>query len=1018
MSISPRRTLPRRANGRRLVALFVLAVLGVLTPSAAHAKSTITRYASGPIPQGQHCDPNVTPEKMATAAAMRTDFCVAFYFDAGPPSTGDDVKSTIADTPQGFLATADTSPQCTAEQLAAESKNPSTCPANTQVGEGEAVVRVDFMGVIINQTIHAKIWNMQHSPDEVAGIGIELAPELAGLQLPHIKLVARTTLRPNPDVGLRTLIDGQPREANLGSLGTHPIALDGFFLRFWGSKTDHPSMAESFSFLGSDCSVDQVSRIRGVTYKGDETLAEDRYRLTECDKVPFGVTTTLSTAERRPDVNTGATVTLSVDQNFEPRVTGNMKKTVLTLPAGLEFGAQIASGEGGLPLCSAAEFGWDKTERATCPAGSKVADVSIISPLQANEFNGAAYVGEQKAKGELPQLFIEGGFGNKPDSPRVKLRGSMRVDENNRIESTLDNLPQVLFKTFKLTFRGGDNAPLITPRACGTTNGYVDSTPASTGQVMRQDLPLVIDQDCIDPAAFTPTQTVTTTNPQAGGRGVTTIDTVRPDRQARITKMVADLPPGIISDLNLATECTVEQAESFSCPESSRIGTVVSTSGVGPKPFQVSGNAYLRTRDEGAVAGVVIAVPVKFGGVDLGMLNVSSRIELRPGDLGLRFIADVPTRYKGLSLNLRSFKVLLDRPDFAINPTNCSLLTSTSTLTSDLGGVATTPSTFQVTGCDQLAFNPGLQFSLTGKTAQGDKPSIGVKVSLPVGGSNIKSTRVTLPDGLGADLQQVKRACTGVQWDAGQCPADAIVGKVTATMAITPEVISGNLSLVKIQGQPLPGIGIQLLGRFAARILGTIAVDQKSGQLVTILPTLPDVPLSTFDLALEGGARGALISTKALCAGPNVSLKGSFVGQSGATAERVATTTCTATQGSGVALVKVSGSARKGLTLKVSAPAGAKMSSLKFALPSGVSVPKAKVGKANLIRGTKALKLKGARGLVVTIPSSGRASITVKVPKGALVLTKSLAKKKTFAIKTSLGYIGGTKGAVTSKVKP
>ena len=1017
MSSHPRRSHLRRGRGRRPATLAAL-LLMLLVPSGAGAASSITRFAAGPIAPTQHCNPNLTPELMLRTAAARTDMCVAYYFDAGPPSTGDDVKLTVADTPAGFLATADTSPACTAAQFRAESHDPSTCPASTQVGTGEAIIRAEVLGLVIPQTVQARVFNLEHTPDEVGLIGIELEPRLGGLELSHTKLLGRAVLRPNPDVGLRTIIDNQPRTTDVGPLTGQQISVDGFFLRLWGSKVDHPTMPQSFGLMGSDCSTDQRSRIQATTYGGTVTAAEDDYRLTGCDQVPFGVTTKVTTVERRPDVPTAATVELTVDDNMEPKVTGNLRRTVLTLPTGMELAAQIASGEAGLPLCSAEQFAWNTSVPSTCPAGSKIADVSFVSPLQRNVFVGAAYVGAQPASGKLPQLFLEAGFGTQPDAPRVKLRGTMRVDDQGRIETTLDDLPQVLFRTFRLTFRGGPHAPIVTPRSCGTTEGSVAATPSATGVALVQALPLTIDEDCIDPAAFAPSLTISTSNAQAGARGVTTIDTVRPDRNARFTRVVADLPPGIISDLNLATECTVAQADAFACPESSRIGSVLSTSGVGPAPYAVPGNVYLRTRDEGAVAGVVIAVPVKFGGVDLGQLNVQARIELRPGDLGLRFIADVPLRFKGLSLNLRSFRVSLDRPDFAINPTNCSPLSTTSSLSSDLGGVAAVPTTFQVTGCERLAFDPQLGFRVSGKTGQGDKPSIGVKVSLPSGGSNIRSTSVKLPPGLGADLKQVPRACKQTEWDAGTCSPNAVVGSAIATLAITPEVIDGAVSMVMIPGQTLPGIGIQLRGRFAARILGSIAIDQASGQLITRFPTLPDVPISTLDLTLEGGARGALISTRALCAAPSIVLKGSFVGQSGATAERSATTRCSATQSGGAPLVRVSGTARKGLTFRIAAPAGANLSVVKLAMPSGVTVPKARLAGSRRLKGTKAVRVRGSRTLQVTLPKGGVTSVTVKVPKGSLALSKSRRRAARFTATTRVAYAAGGSATATPKVRP
>ncbi|MBJ7473033.1 MAG: hypothetical protein JHD16_17140, partial [Solirubrobacteraceae bacterium] len=809
----------------------------------------------------------------------------------------------------------------------------------------------------------------------------------------------RTVLRPNPDVGLRTTFEGQPRTADLGALGVHPIAIDGIFLRLWGSKLDHPSLTQDFGLMGSDCSTDQVARLKAISWSGDTSDAEDRYRLTDCENVPFDVDAKVETTERRPDVPTETKITVSVAQNEYPRVTGNMKKTVLTLPEGLELGAQVASGEGGLPLCKAADFGWDRITAAQCPAGSKVADINIISPLQKNEFKGGAYLGEQPEPGELPQLFIEGGFGSLPDSPRVKLRGTMKADENGRIVSTLDNLPQVLFREFTLTFKGGDHAAMITPRQCGTTQGLMEATPASTGIAINKPLALTIDQDCIDPARFEPSMSISTSNPQAGGRTVLKVKTSRPDRTARISKMVANLPQGVLSDLKLATECSNDQAAAGACPDSSRVGSISAESGVGPAPKTVTGNVYLGQRQEGAVAGIIIATNVAFGEVDLGRLNLPARVELRPGDLGLRLTADVPQRFKGLALNLRSFEVSLDRPNFAINPTNCAPLSTTSSLFSDKGTSADVPMSLQVSGCENLSFDPSIALTLAGKTGQGDKPSIGVTVSLPGGGSNIKSTAVMMPAGLGADLKQIPRACTGASWDAGTCSADAVIGTATASIAITDEVIGGKVSMVKIEGQTLPGIGIQLEGRFASRLLGRIAIDRDTSRLVTRFDSLPDVPISTLRLALEGGPRAALISTSALCANAGkATMKGDFVGQSGAAATREATAICPGYQAAGALLTKVTGNSRGTLKFKLNAPAPKKFKSIQFTLPSGVTVNGRRVAKNKTLLGTKTAKLRGKRTIQGRVPSSGTSVFTVAIPKGALAMSASAKKKKSFSI--------------------
>lgn len=980
----------------------------ILLPASAQAGNPITRLAAGPIASTTHCNPNLTAEDFVTTAGARTDYCMAYYVDGGDPVKGDDTKQTIVDNPEGFLATADTTPQCKLADYMPDRGEPARCPANTQTGSGQALVRVSVAGIVISQTVPVKMWNLEHAPDSVAGVGIELAPNLGGIELSHTKLTSYVGLRPNPDVGLRTVIEGMPRETDLGGIKA-PIALDGFFLRFWGSKDDHPTLPQSFALMGSDCSKDQVTRIRSTSYSGDSQSATANYRLTDCENVPFGINAEIKTAERRPDVPTATQVTVRLDQNFEPRVTSNIKSTTLTLPEGLELGAQIASGEP-LESCSDAQFAWDSTAPVQCPAGSRIADIDIVSPLQKNPFKGAGYLGEQTAPGELPRVFIVGEFNETPGAPRVKLRGQLSVDERGRLKTTITDIPQVLFERFTLTFRGGDHAPMQTPRQCGTTNGEITTVPSNGNAPVVQQLPLTIDEDCIDPAKFEPTMSITTTNPQAGARGVTRVQVVRPDRQARMSKLLVNLPQGILSDLRLATECSAADAAAGTCPASSRIGSLTAESGVGPKPYAVKGDVYLRTRDEGAVAGLLISAPVKFGPVDLGRLNLPARIELRPGDLGLRLYSDVPARFKGLPLSLRSFTVDLDRENFAMNPTNCSPLTSTSTFTSDLGAAVPVTSAFQVTGCERLDFQPSIAFKLSGQMGNNQKPGLDVTVNLPGGGSNIRNTSVTMPDGLAADLKQVERACKQAQWDAGACPDTARIGTVEGRLSITDEVLAGTLSMVKIDGRTLPSIGIQFQGRFASKILGGIAVDRNSGQLVTSFTDLPDVPLTQLALKIEGGPSAPLFSTTALCE-KTPTMVGTFTGQSGAQITRTVTSPCTGVQLGGTGLATVSGSLRKGLKVKVTAPTGKKLSIVRVTLPAGVSVPRARRAANGAIRGAKGVRLIG-RTLQATVPS-GATTVTLSVPKSTFAFNRLASRKSKHPLSVRVAYAGGTRDVLT-----
>ncbi|MFT4034208.1 MAG: hypothetical protein QM679_01375 [Patulibacter sp.] len=994
----------RRSVAATLLLLFVAA----LAPAAAHAANAITRFAAGPIGPQTHCDPNITADQYVTTAGARVDFCLAFYQDGNDPATGDDVAAAVVDLPDGFLATADTSPQCTLEQFAPTSTAASSCPAQSQTGSGQALVRVQVAGLLtVTLLVPVTVWNVEHQADAVAGVGLELAPNVGGFALPHTKIVSYTQLRPNPNVGLRTTIDEMPRTTDLGPLGQASIAIDGFFLRFWGSKADHPQLPQSFALLGSDCTTDQVTTFSTTSVSGATQSAQSRLRLTDCAQVPFGIHASVATTERRPDVPTGVQVTVAVDQYSDPRVGSNLRSTQLTLPAGLELGAQVASGDP-LEVCTAEQFAWASSAPVQCPAASKISDVEIISPLQANAFRGAGYLGAQPAPGELPQVFLVGEFSGAPNAPRIKLRGQLSVDDQGRLVTTLADLPQVLFERFTLTFRGGDHAPLQTPAQCGTTEGSFVATPSNGNAPVQQPLALTIDADCIDPQAFAPTMALSSTNEQAGGRGVMTVRVDRPDRQARVASMVVDLPQGVLSDLNAATECAAADAQAGSCPASSRIGTLTASSGVGPAPYAVRGDVFLRERQGDDVAGLEIVMPVQFGPVDLGRLSLPARIELRPDDLGLRLRSQVPLRFKGLPLNLRSFEVALDRPGFSINPTSCEPLSSTSALTSAGGVVASVPLSFQVSGCDALAFDPSIAFALGGATGSGGKPSIDVTVSLAPGGSNLRAASVLLPPGLSADLTQLGRACAQADWVAGSCGADAVIGTVQGRLAITDELLDGTLSMVKVEGRALPSIGIRFGGRFASTLLGEIAVDKPTGRLATSFPQLPDVPLKQLALHLAGGASAPLSATAELCAQPPM-LAASFTGHSGATATRTATARCSSAQAERTAAITKRGSLRHGIAFTVKAPAGKKLTVLRVGLPAGVRVAPGIRTKRGVLRHATSVRVLSSRTLGRTLAKLGTTRASLKTPKGTFVFSRAVARKKQVTVTVRIGYADGTR---------
>lgn len=988
--------------------LLVLIVTAGLSAGSAQAAAPITSLYGGPITAASSCTPDGTGAVAKTQGSSRTDFCMAYAVSNPGGPAGDDMKRLIVDTPRGFSGNPDQLPQCTNAQFNyANQTSDVSCPGTSQMGDVKANIRVStiLLGTQSLTNVPGRVFNLEHTGNEVARLGIILDPSFIGIPQPKVKILVRVTFRPSPDLGLRSIIDNLPQTACTEEILARgcgrPLATDAFSLRFWGSRTDHPSMPISFGMLGSDCSTDQVTTLASTAYDGSTSGANDSYRLTDCASAPFAPSVEYSTTETKPDVTTASKVTVRFGVFNDPRVSASPKRTVVTLPEGLTFAGQIASGPNGLPLCRASQFGQFAPEHNSCPDATGIGTVTFTSPVLANPLTGNAYLGEQPAVGELPNIYIEAQLGPADDAPRIKLVGQLTLDDQNRIVTTIDDLPQQPVTSFELSFRGGDHSALVTPEQCGSYTGALSATPYSGSPAVDSTASYDITDDCAGVGGFSPTLSFTGANPAAGQFGAFTTAISRADRSERISKVSIDLPAGQLASLKGVPECSATDAAAAACPSDTKIGTVASDAGVGPAPYTATGDVFLTARPDGAVAGVSLRVPVAFGEVNLGTLVVPARIEIRPEDLGLRFIADVPQRFKGLPLDLRRFTVALDRDRFALNPTNCSQLSPSSTITSSTGTAATVSATYQVTGCGTLPFTPGLDGSVTGKTTDGARPSVQVRVTNGDGASALKQTAVTLPTGIAVDLQQAKRACTQADFAAGTCPDTARIGTLTGTLAIADEQLTGFVYILQApQGRSLPGIGLVFTGRFAGRVSGFNITDAQS-RLVSTFPTLPDVPLTQLDLSFPSTANSPLLATKDLCKDGTVTFAGSFTAQGGQTATKSSSVKCGTALAS--ATLAASGKLRKlrsgkpTLILSAAASNGAALRTVDVTLPKGYALStKKRTLSSRLIkvsaRGAKVTR-RSARTFRITLRGTGATKLRVITRTGTIQVKKTSLRR-------------------------
>lgn len=1022
---------------RAVLALVLACLLGLLVPAVSRADVPITDVYAGPVTAASACEPDGTGNVASTQAGGRTDFCIAFALNSAPPAQGnqgDDLDRMVVDTPLGFAGDPTGRPVCTDDEFGATTTAPAACPAGSQVGAAVTDLRVLYTGntPVKLFNVPGKAYVLNAAANEVARIGLSLQP--VG-NVPPIKVLIKVTLRPAPNVGLRSTIEGLPRAicaAGDTPPCAKPISLDNFALRFWGSPTDHPTMPAPFAILGADCDADQVTSISATSYDGVPTSGSDTYRLSDCATAPFDPSIELTTDERRPDVTTAATVTAKFGVGTADRFAAPPKTAVVTLPDGLMLSAQIASGAAGLPVCSAEAFAQTSGAAATCPEGSAVGQVDITSPVLDEHLTGRAYVGAQSAVGALPDLYIEAALGTAADAPRVKLVGKLSVSSDNRLVTTLDDIPQVPVSEFKLVFRGGPQSALVTPPTCREGQGTIVATPRGGAAPTTKQVPYVIDQDCGAAGGFAPSVSFASADGQAGGTGTFTTTISRPDRSQRLKSTVIDLPPGQVANLKGVPECPQDVAARGACDPSTRVGTVTAYAGVGSAPYKITGTVYLTARSEGAVAGISIHVPVVLGGVDLGSLDVPGRIEIRADDLGLRIRADVPERFRGLPLDLQRLDVALDRQGFPLNPTSCNLLQSTSQFTGTAGATAAVTAGYQMQNCSRLAFAPTVAAAVTGQTTNNGRPNLNVRITSADGAAALRRAAVTLPAGLSVDLKQLPRACPQDTFRAGGCPENAKIGTVNATLSITDDPLGGTIYLLKpAAGSVLPGLGLDFTGRFAGRVVGTNAVDSKTGRLISRFDPVPDLPLTTLQVNLTGGNGGILIATSELCAG-TIEFASALEGQNGGKVQRLTTNACNAPLGT--KLTKLSGrmtGLRKGkpvLRLKGTGEADRLLKRVDLSLPSGWSLASqrgkrgskyAKVSGLSLKASASAKRL-SSRKLRLTMPTKGSSKFSLTTRSGTITV-RSSSKRKTKAkvtISAKLVYRDGSTVTIPLSLTP
>ncbi|HEX6025622.1 MAG TPA: hypothetical protein VFZ00_26755 [Solirubrobacter sp.] len=660
-----------------------------------------------------------------------------------------------------------------------------------------------------------QIFNLEPEAGEPARLGIAF--------LALVKNEASISLR--PDGGL---------DSTIASLETGGLPVSSMQL----------TLESDFMTLPTSCAP------ATVTLNGQS----DSFTPTGCDTVPFAPAVAAALETTRRAVPSGAAVTLTL-----PEGNSHVRRTVITLPVGTTLSPGVANG---LAACTAAQFA------ATCPAASQIGTVSFVTPLL-GELAGKVFFGENF---RLYVVVDDGGV-------VVKLAGDVRLDPaTGQITTVFDNLPQVPFTKFALTFQGGARAVLQNPSTCGNKTLTALLTPWSGTAARTATATFTINQGCAVPA-LAPALRVGA-NSTAAGRpaGAVTMEITRPDGAPDIRRVTTQLPPGLAGSLKDVPVCPEPAANAGACPPETRVGSVSALAGAGAAPVALSGTVSLTGPVGDGLAGLAIAIPGRVGPVDLGTVVVRAGIVLR-ADGGLSVTTTpMPALVGGIPVSIRQLMFSFDRPGFILNSSSCAPQQVAAVLEGADGSTATVTAPYQATDCESLAFAPRMEATIgaRGRTKKGAFAPLSTVITVPAGQSSTATAEVSLPRAIGVDLKRLNRACLP---DVAMCPAASRIGSAVATTPLLDAPLTSPVTLAIPAYGELPGLSLRLTGPVSLPLFGKVDIFRGDDRIHNEFAGIPDVPLGRF--ALDFTRSSPLRLKRDVCRGPRQYMTAKLTGHSG-----------------------------------------------------------------------------------------------------------------------------------------
>jgi hypothetical protein len=177
------------------------------------------------------------------------------------------------------------------------------------------------------------------------------------------------------------------------------------------------------------------------------------------------------------DATTPGSATVAPAWTIKMALAGNdstMKYTKVLLPSIMTVNVQ-----GLATVCEPAD-----AAAHACPAATRIGDVSISTPLLPAPVTGSVFVARTLTGSTLPDLLIE-----LPAPINMQIRGANSFFNNIQIQSTFDNLPDLVWSDITMHINGGPKG-LLGLRSNGKCGAAATSFASWSGQSAAADSPV------------------------------------------------------------------------------------------------------------------------------------------------------------------------------------------------------------------------------------------------------------------------------------------------------------------------------------------------------------------------------------------------------------------------------------------------------------------------------------------------------------------------------------------------